>query len=118
MPADSKSGISSANHPAPMAGRTWRNASSALSFEIRNHLVRRGGIEDRHLPGDREIWRVRLGKAVFTRYETGTVYCSGRGEPEIGFVYQQIDAAIRSARSEVNYREPPTGLRQRIGRAL
>jgi len=49
--------------------------------------------------GDREIWRVRLGKAVFTGYGTGTVYCTGGEEPELGFVYQQIDAAVRNRRA-------------------
>lgn len=98
MEVHRKPRVPTAYNQAPVPGRTWRAVPAALSFEIRNHLVHIGGSEDRRLHGEREIWRVRLGKAVFTGYGTGTVYCAGGIEPELSFVYQQIDAAVRMGR--------------------
>ena len=71
-------------------GRTWREISISTSFEIRNLLLWVGGAPDRGLEGNQEIWRVRLGKAVFTGYGTGTVYCNGGNEPNLAFLYQKI----------------------------
>jgi hypothetical protein len=55
-----------------------------------------GGIEDTDLKGNSEVWRVRLGKAVFTGYGTGTIYCNGAAEPELGFLYEQIEKSLRA----------------------
>lgn len=80
----------------PVSPRTWRNIRSSRSFEVRNLLLRVGGIEDTDLKGNSEVWRVRLGKAVFTGYGTGTIYCNGAAEPELGFLYEQIEKSLRA----------------------
>lgn len=73
--------------------------SSQISDEIRGLLTKAGGVEDRILKGNQEVWRVRIGKSVFTGYQTGSVYCTGGSEPELGFLYQRIDALVVAARN-------------------
>lgn len=77
---------------------TWRNIRPVTSFEIRNLVLQVGGIEDSELKGNNEMWRVRLGRAVFTGYGTGTIYCNGEAEPELKFLYQQVDSIVRTGR--------------------
>lgn len=84
------------HHLAPAPSRTWRTATAAASLEVRDLLTRAGGVEDKDLAGDRETWRVRLGKTVFTGYDTGTIYCTGGREPELQFLYQRIAGLLRS----------------------
>ena len=57
-------------------------------------LLYSGGSEDEELKGESEIWRVRLGRAVFTGYGTGTIYCNGTREPELLFVYGRINGLL------------------------
>lgn len=59
-------------------------------------LLRSGGYEDENLKGNSELWRVRVGRAVFTGYETGTIYCNGAHEPELQFVYDRIDDLLEN----------------------
>ena len=61
-------------------------------------MVRVGGVEDQDLRGNSEVWRVRLGKVVFTGYKPGTIFCNGAAEPELGFLYQQVDTLVGSRR--------------------
>jgi hypothetical protein len=56
--------------------RTWRRLSDSTSVQFRNLLIHAGGAEDREVLCNGEDWRVRLRRAVFTGYSTGTVYCS------------------------------------------
>ncbi len=76
--------------------RTWAHISPVLSTEIRDLLLRVGAAADPRLAGPGEAWRVRLGGAVFTGYATGTIYCTGGLEPELGFIYQRITGKIES----------------------
>ncbi len=59
-------------------------------MEIQDLLLRAGAAPDRRLTGPGEAWRVRLGGTVFTGYESGTIFCTGGDEPELGFLYQRI----------------------------
>jgi hypothetical protein len=87
--------LPTSHHQAPAPSRTWRNLPLSTLFEISNLLTKSGGVRDERLAGDREIWRVRIGGSVFTGYGTGTVFCTGGYEPEIGFVYQRIDSLVK-----------------------
>jgi hypothetical protein len=71
--------------------RTWREIPPARSRAIRDLLVQMGGVPDAQTRGTHESWRVRLGRAVFTGYTTGTVYCTGGDEPELDFLYTQVE---------------------------
>lgn len=57
-------------------------------------LLHSGAVADRNPVGNSELWRVRLGRAVFTGYGTGTIYCNGAYEPELGFVYNRIERLL------------------------
>lgn len=78
----------------PGSPKTWRKVSQPKSFGIRDLLLKSGGVEDQELTGNAELWRVRLGRAVFTGYGTGTIYCNGVREPELLFVYGRISSLL------------------------
>jgi len=71
-------------------GRRWRAPTPQRSSAVRELLVRLGAAPDSEVGGPYEVWRVRLGRVVFTGYSTGTIYCAGGSEPELSFVYQKI----------------------------
>jgi hypothetical protein len=80
-------------------GKTWKGASPSALAEVRNLLIRRGGIEDRDLKNPHEAWRIRIENSVFTGYVSGTIYCNGGSIPELTFLYKSIsDALVRRGR--------------------
>ncbi len=74
--------------------RSWTGVPIPLSYKVRDLLVRAGAVEDRELSGTGELWRARLGTSIFTGYRTGTIYSTGGGEPELGFLYDRISGMI------------------------
>ncbi len=75
-------------------GRSWRGLPPHRLTAVRELLLRAGGVADSDVTGPYEAWRIRLGRAVFTGYSTGTVYCGGGSEPELEFLYGRLDAAV------------------------
>ncbi len=73
-----------------MRGRSWKGATPEDLARIRDLLLRRGGIPDKDLKNPFEAWRVRIDRAVFTGYTTGTVFCNGGEVPELPFLYRSI----------------------------
>ena len=71
-------------------GRTWKGATPDALARVRELLIRRGAIEDRDLKSPHEAWRVRIEKAVFTGYRSGSIYCNGGHLPELPFLYESI----------------------------
>lgn len=74
--------------------RSWRGVPEDRSLAVRDLLIRIGATADTGLSGQSEVWRVRLGNATFTGYGTGTIYCTGGAEPELGFLYEKIASLL------------------------
>jgi hypothetical protein len=56
-----------------IAFRTWKGRPVSKRLEVRDLHTGAGAVEDCELSGNQEIWRVRLGRSVFTAYATGTL---------------------------------------------
>ncbi|HWM50776.1 MAG TPA: hypothetical protein VNO76_05445 [Thermoplasmata archaeon] len=77
-----------------MHGNTWKGASSETLAIVREILLRRSAVEDKHLSHPSEAWRVRIEKVVFTGYRSGTIYCNGGDIPELSFLYKSISEVL------------------------
>ena len=83
------------NRRVQTSQKTWRGVAEIANSDVRALLARAGAVEDSDVHGNAEAWRTRLGRAVFTGYSTGTIYCNGGAEPELSFLYLQIDHIVR-----------------------
>ena len=62
--------------------------------DIKKQLVKKGGIEDKEIKSEHEIWRIKIFGATLTYYASGTLYCTPSRDPRIrnvhDFIYRKV----------------------------
>ncbi len=76
-------------------GQKW-TVGNGRSEEVRGMIRSYGGVEDEAIKSDAEAWRMRIGKAVFTMYRTGTLYNNMAGSREILELRDEIGRCCKS----------------------
>ena len=79
-------------------GRTWKNVNSSDAKEIKEYLLKEGGVEE-EVKAPYEEWRVRFSDSTFTYYKKGTLYStpSNSKDPAVFNAWQYIDSVVDSA---------------------
>jgi len=68
----------SAKYPS----QKWR-VDAATADEIKSYLIQQGGLEDKNIKSEHEVWRVRFSDATLTYYKSGTLFCTASSDPSI-----------------------------------
>jgi ribonuclease HII len=87
----------SAKYPS----QKWR-VDAATADEIKSYLIQQGGLEDKNIKSEHEVWRVKFSDATLTYYKSGTLFCTASSDPSIKGVWEFI-----SSRAESRF-APPT----------
>ena len=79
-------------------GKTWENVNSVDAAEIKEYLLKEGGVE-KEVKAPHEEWRVRFSDSTFTYYKKGTLYStpSNSKDPAVLNAWQYIDSVVGSA---------------------
>ena len=79
-------------------GRTWKNVNSSDAEEIKEYLLKKGGVEE-EIKAPYEEWRDRISDSTFTYYKKGTLYStpSNSRDPAVFNAWQYIDSVVGSA---------------------
>jgi ribonuclease HIII len=54
---------------------------AAAADEIKSHLIQQGGVEDKDIKSEHEVWRVRFSNTTLTYYKSGTLFCTASSDP-------------------------------------
>lgn len=73
--------------------RTWKTALP-VSKKILQWLTARGGVQDKEITSEHELWRVRYAGAVITFYKKGTLYSTGSEQREFLEIHEFIDSLL------------------------
>jgi len=79
-------------------GRTWKNVKSSDAEEIKEYLLKEGGVEE-EVKTPYEEWRVRFSDSTFTYYKKGTLYStpSNSKDSAVFHAWQYIDSVVGSS---------------------
>jgi len=79
-------------------GRTWKNVNSSDAEEIKEYLLKKGGVEE-EVKAPYEEWRIRFSDSTFTYYTKGTLYStpSNSKDPAVSEAWKYIDSLVGSA---------------------
>jgi ribonuclease HII len=58
--------------------------------EIKKYLINQGGLEDKDIKSEHEIWRIKFSDATLTYYKSGTLFCTASSDPSIKEVWEFI----------------------------
>ncbi len=72
------------------AGQKWTGIPEPVAEQIRQYLLREGGLQDENLRGGAEAWRVRFSDATITYYKSGTLYSTPSKDPSVHRAWQFI----------------------------
>ncbi len=64
--------------------------------EIKRHLIQQGGLNDKDIKSENEVWRVKFADATLTYYKTGTLFCTASQDPRIKKVWEFISTSAES----------------------
>jgi ribonuclease HII len=64
--------------------------------EIKSYLIQQGGLEDKDIKSEYEVWRIKLSDATFTYYKSGTLFCTSSSDPFIKEVWKHISTRAGS----------------------
>ena len=78
-----------------MYGRSWKNIDSRSAEEIRDYLIKNGGV-NREVNSVYELWRVGFSDTTFTYFKKGTLYStpSGSNDPAVFEAWDYIDSIV------------------------
>jgi len=72
-------------------GQKWK-VDAATADEIKSYLIQQGGLEDKDIKSEYEVWRVKFSDATFTYYKSGTLFCTASSDPSIKEVWKFISS--------------------------
>ena len=72
-------------------GQKWK-VDAATANEIKSYLIQQGGLEDKDIKSEYEVWRVKFSDATFTYYKSGTLFCTASSDPSIKEVWKFISS--------------------------
>jgi len=73
----------------------WRvNINTAN--EIKSYLIHQGGLEDKDIKSEYEVWRIKFSDATLTYYKSGTLFCTASSDPSIKEVWEFISSRAGS----------------------
>ena len=58
--------------------------------EIKSYLIQQGGLEDKEIKNENEVWRVKFSGATLTYYKSGTLFSTASSDPSIKEVWEFI----------------------------
>ena len=80
----------------PYDGKKWTVEKSMIG-EVKKIIGEYGGIEDGSVNGGAEMWRMRIGRSVFTMYSNGTLYnnSNATGDGNVSKLREKITKCCR-----------------------
>ena len=73
----------------------WRvNINTAN--EIKSYLIHQGGLEDKDIKSEYEVWRIKFSDATLTYYKSRTLFCTASSDPSIKEVWEFISSRAGS----------------------
>jgi ribonuclease HII len=73
----------------------WR-VDTNTADEVKRYLIQQGGLEDKDIKSENEVWRIRFSDATVTYYKSGTVFCTTSSDPSIKEVWEFISSRAGS----------------------
>lgn len=67
-----------------------------IAEEIKKYLIEEGGIEDKNIKSEHEVWRIKLFDATFTYYKSGTLFCTPTHTQNIKSIWEFISTKVGS----------------------
>ena len=64
--------------------------------EIKSYLIHQGGLEDKNIKSEYEVWRIKFSDATFTYYRSGILFCTASSAPSIKGVWEFISSRAGS----------------------
>lgn len=64
--------------------------------EIKRYLIQQGGLEDKDIKSENEVWRVKFSDATLTYYKSGTLFCTASRDTSIKKVWEFIASRAES----------------------
>jgi hypothetical protein len=64
--------------------------------EIKSYLIHQGGLEDKNIKSEYEVWRIKFSDATFTYYRSGVLFCTASSAPSIKGVWEFISSRAGS----------------------
>ena len=64
--------------------------------EIKRYLIQQGGLEDKDIKSENEVWRVKFSDATLTYYKSGTLFCTASRDTSIKKVWEFISSRAES----------------------
>jgi ribonuclease HII len=72
-------------------GQKWK-VDAVTADEIKSYLIQQGGVEDKDIKSEHEVWRVKFSDATLTYYKSGTLFCTTTSDPSIKGVWELISS--------------------------
>jgi ribonuclease HII len=69
----------------------WK-VDAGTADEIKSYLIQQGGLEDKNIKNENEVWRVKFSDATFTYYKSGTLFSTASSDPSIKEVWEFISS--------------------------
>jgi ribonuclease HII len=76
-------------------GQKWK-VDAVAADEIKSYLIQQGGMEDKDIKSEHEVWRVKFSDATLTYYTSGTLFCTASSDPSIKEVWEFISSHAKS----------------------
>ena len=76
--------------------RKWPKVTDASAEQIKDRLLRNGGLEDEKLTSPYEAWRIRYSDATFILYKNGTLYVTDSNDGSLVEAHTFIDSLVES----------------------
>jgi ribonuclease HIII len=76
-------------------GQKWK-VDAVTADEIKSYLIQQGGVEDKDIKSEHEVWRVKFSDATLTYYKSGTLFCTTSSDPSIKGVWELISSRAES----------------------
>jgi ribonuclease HII len=76
-------------------GQKWK-VDAVTADEIKSYLIQQGGVEDKDIKSEHEVWRVKFSDATLTYYKSGTLFCTTSSDPSIKGVWELISSRAAS----------------------
>ena len=67
----------------------WK-VDAGTADEIKSYLIQQGGLEDKDIKNENEVWRVKFSGATLTYYKSGTLFSTASSDPSIKEVWEFI----------------------------
>jgi ribonuclease HII len=76
-------------------GQKWK-VDAVTADEIKSYLIQQGGVEDKDIKSEHEVWRVKFSDATLTYYKSGTLFCTTSSDPSVKGVWELISSRAES----------------------